>query len=70
MTMASSTTSPTASTMASRVNKLMLKPKTCIKKNPPMSESGMASMGMKADRKEPRKRKMINATMASVSTRV
>ena len=57
-TMASSTTRPTESTIASRVSRLIVKPKTCMRKTAPMSEIGIATIGMMTERHEPRKRKM------------
>jgi hypothetical protein len=69
-TMASSTTSPTESTMASSVSRLTVNPKTCIRKTAPMSESGMATTGDQTERNEPRKRKMTTTTMSSVSPSV
>ena len=55
-TMASSTTSPMASTIASRVRRLMVKPKASISAQAPTSERGMATRGMTTERTEPRKR--------------
>ena len=69
-TMASSTTRPTESTMASRVSRFTVKPKTCMRKTAPMSETGMATTGTSTERSEPRKRKMTTTTMSSVSARV
>ena len=70
MTMASSTTSPTDSTMASRVSRLSVNPKTCIRKIAPISEIGMATSGTSTERSEPRNRKMTIATISSVSLNV
>ena len=67
MTMASSTTSPTESTMASRVSRLMVKPATSIRKTAPISEIGMATTGISTERNDPRNRKMTTTTMSSVS---
>ncbi len=69
-TMASSTTRPTDSTMASSVSRLSVKPNDCIKKTLPMRETGMARIGTSTDRKEPRKKKMTSTTMINVSVRV
>ena len=69
-TMASSTTRPTESTMASRVSRLMVKPKSCMRKTAPMSETGMATTGTSTERSEPRKRKITTTTMSRVSSRV
>ena len=70
MTIASSTTRPTESTMASRVNRLMVKPNTSIKKTAPISEIGMATTGMSTERIEPRNRKMTTTTISRVSVSV
>ena len=69
-TMASSTTSPTESTMASSVSRLMVKPNAWMRKTPPISETGIATTGTSAERKEPRKRKMTITTISSVSSSV
>ena len=70
MTMASSTTSPTDSTMASSVSRFSEKPKTCIRNTAPISDTGIATSGISTDRSEPRNRKMTMATMMSVSISV
>ncbi len=70
MTMASSTTSPTESTMASSVSRLMVKPAASIRKAAPMSEIGIATTGITTERAEPRKRKITRTTMSSVSLSV
>ena len=70
MTMASSTTRPTDSTMASRVSRLMVNPATSIRNTAPISEIGMATTGISTDRNEPRNRKMTMTTMSSVSVSV
>jgi hypothetical protein len=70
MTIASSTTRPTESTMASRVSKLIVKPATSMMKTAPMSEIGMATTGMITDRTEPRNRKMTRITITRVSVSV
>ena len=70
MTIASSTTRPTDSTMASSVSRLIVKPATSIRNTAPTSETGMATTGMSTARKEPRKRKMTTTTISSVSLRV
>jgi len=69
-TMASSTTRPTDRTMASRVSRLRVNPNTCIKNTAPISDSGMATTGMKAERSEPRNKKMTSTTISRVSARV
>ena len=70
MTIASSTTKPTDSTIASSVSKLIVKPAISIRKTAPISEIGIATIGMSTDRNDPRKRKMTIMTMISVSLRV
>ena len=55
-TMASSTTSPMASTIASRVSRLMVKPIASMRKHAPTRESGMATIGMITERTVPRNR--------------
>ena len=70
MTIASSTTKPTARTIASSVSKFKVNPKTCIKKTAPMSEMGIAISGISTERNEPRNRKITTETMASVTTSV
>ncbi len=70
MTMASSTTRPTESTMASRVSRLMVKPNRSIRKTAPMSEMGIAMIGMSTARNDPRNRKMTTMTINSVSVSV
>ena len=69
-TMASSTTRPTESTMASRVSRFTVKPKTCMRNTAPMSETGMATTGTSTERSEPRKRKITSTTISSVSASV
>ena len=61
-TIASSTTNPTESTMASSVKRLMVKPNVCTRKMPPINERGMATTGTSDDRREPRKRKIVCTT--------
>jgi len=70
MTMASSTTSPTESTMASKVSKLMVNPAICMRNTAPTSEIGIATTGMIKARHEPRNKKMIATTINRVSVRV
>ena len=48
-TMASSTTIPTASTKANKVNKLMVKPKMLKKKKVPIMATGTDIAGIKVD---------------------
>jgi len=70
MTMASSTTRPTESTMASSVSRLMVKPATFARNTAPISETGIATTGMMSPRIEPRNRKITSTTMRSVSVSV
>ena len=44
--------------MASSVSRFSVKPKTCIRKTAPMSESGIATSGISTERNEPRNRKI------------
>ena len=48
----------------------MVKPKTCMRNTAPISDRGMVTTGMRAERRDPRKRKMITTTMSKVSLRV
>ena len=50
-TIASSTTIPMASTSANRVSRLMVNPKSCIKKKVPMMATGTAIAGINVDLK-------------------
>ena len=52
-TMASSTTRPTASTIASKVSRLMLKPKASISAAAPSIDKGIVTTGISTERKEP-----------------
>ncbi len=70
MTIASSTTSPTESTIASSVSRLIVNPATSIRNTAPISEIGIATMGMITARTEPRNRKITQITMSSVSASV
>ena len=70
MTIASSTTRPTESTIASSVRRLIVKPKASIRNTAPISEIGIATTGISTERAEPRKRKMTMTTIRSVSERV
>ena len=51
MTIASSTTRPTASTSASRVSVLIEKPNTHISVKAPISETGMVTIGIRVARR-------------------
>ena len=70
MTMASSTTRPMASTMASRVRVLMVKPISDIRAKAPISDTGMVTNGISVARNERRKMKMIRMTSATASQMV
>ena len=65
---ASSTTSPIASTSASSVSRLMEKPNTSIMVKVPISDSGMAITGISTERGEPRKANTTRVTISSAST--
>ena len=62
---ASSTTSPIASTSASSVSRLIEYPSTSMMKNAPTSDSGIAMSGMATARRLPRNRKITTLTMMS-----
>ena len=68
--MASSTTSPTDSTMASNVSRFSVNPNICIRKMPPISDTGIAITGTSTERTEPRNRKITTTTISSVSASV
>ena len=67
---ASSTTSPIASTSASRVSRLMEKPNISIMVKVPISDSGMAMTGISTDRGEPRNTNTTRVTISTASTSV
>ena len=66
-TMASSTTRPMASTIASRVRVLTVKPKAYIRANAPISETGMVTIGMMVARRLRRKKKITSTTSTIAS---
>ena len=66
-TMASSTTRPIASTMASSVSVLMVNPNAYISANAPISDTGMVTMGMMVARRLLRKKKITSTTSAMAS---
>ncbi len=70
ITIASSTTRPTESTIASSVSRLIVKPASIIRKTAPTSDTGIATTGMITERTEPRNRKITRMTMSSVSVSV
>jgi hypothetical protein len=67
ITIASSTTRPIASTSASRVSVLMLKPRKYIIAKAPIRLTGMVTSGMIVARIERRKKKMIRTTSTIAS---
>ena len=67
ITIASSTTRPMASTMASSVSVLMEKPNSAITAKAPISEIGMVTIGMIVALSERRNRKMISTTSTIAS---
>ena len=62
ITMASSTTSPIASTIASSVSVLIVNPNAYISANEPMSETGIVTIGMIVARRLRRKKKITSTT--------
>jgi hypothetical protein len=69
-TMASSTTRPIASTIASNERRLIEYPIRNRKKHTPISDSGMVTIGISTERKEPRKSRMMKMTMTTASEMV
>ena len=69
-TMASSTTSPIASTIASSVSRLKLKPNASIRLQTPISDSGIVTTGMMTERNEARNRKITTTTISTASISV
>ena len=65
--MASSTTRPMASTIASRVSVLMLNPIAYMKMKAPISETGMVTIGMMVARRLRRKKKITRMTRITAS---
>src|SRR3546814_4143152 len=68
--MASSTTSPMASTMASSVRVLTENPNRYISPQAPTSETGIVTMGMMLARRLRRKKKMTSTTSTMASPMV
>ena len=68
--MASSTTMPMASTMASSVSTLMEAPKKAITMKAAVIETGIATMATMVERQSRRKTRMTRITSATPSTRV
>ncbi|MGY4235287.1 hypothetical protein ACVIIW_004234 [Bradyrhizobium sp. USDA 4449] len=69
-TMASSTTRPIASTIASKVSRLKLKPNASIRVQTPIIDSGIVTTGIMTDRSEARNRKITTITMMTASPSV
>ncbi|MNO96108.1 hypothetical protein D3C76_877700 [compost metagenome] len=69
-TMASSTTRPMASTIASKVSRFRLKPNSSIRPAAPSIDSGMATTAITTLRSEPRHSQMTSTTISMASTRV
>ena len=70
ITIASSTTRPTDSTIASSVSRLIVKPAASIRNTAPTSEIGIATTAITTERSEPRNRKITAITIRSVSVSV
>ena len=70
MMIASSTTRPIASTIASKVKRLIEKPKISIMVKVPTSDKGMATVGITTERTEPRNAKTTRITITSASSSV
>ncbi len=70
ITMASSTTRPMASTMASRVSVLIEKPDSAISEKQPISDTGMVSSGMIEARNVRRNSRITSATRITASRMV
>jgi hypothetical protein len=70
ITMASSTTSPIASTRASRVRMLIEKPSKAMTAKVPITEIGIAVIGMTTARQSRRKKKITAMTMAKAMKKV
>ena len=69
-TMASSTTRPIASTIASSVRRLKLNPSISIRVQTPIIDSGIVTTGMITERNEARNRKITTITMITASPSV
>ena len=66
-TIASSTTIPTASTRPNRLRLFSVKPNIDMKKNVPISDTGIATMGITAARQVCRKMMMTSTTSSTAS---
>ena len=69
-TIASSTTSPVASTIPNSVSVLIEKPNALMKAKVPISDTGMVTLGMTVARQSWRKRKMTTMTSTIASSSV
>ena len=69
-TIASSTTRPMASTIASSDNRLIEKPSASSTAHTPISDSGIVTIGISTERNEPRNRRITTTTMATASAMV
>ncbi len=69
-TMASSTTSPIARTIASKVIRFHEKPNSCIIKATPIKDKGMVTIGIITARKEPTNKVMTINTIKAASIMV
>ncbi len=69
-TIASSTTRPIASTIASSVNVLTVKPNAYISANAPTSDTGIVTIGMTVARRLRRKKKITSTTSTIASPMV
>ena len=67
---ASSTTSPIASTSASSVSRLMEKPNNSMMVKVPINDSGMATTGISTERGDPRNANTTNVTISTAMTSV
>jgi len=62
--------SPVASVIPNSVRELIEKPKTLMKANVPISETGIVTAGITVARQSSRKKKMTMMTMITASSRV
>ncbi len=66
-TIESSTTRPTASTMASSVSVLIVKPNAYISANAPTNDTGIVTSGTSVARRLRRKKKITSTTSSTAS---
>src|SRR5882724_12056578 len=69
-TIASSTTSPVASVIPKSVSELMEKPKSLMKANVPISDTGIVTAGITVARQSSKKKKITMMTMTTASSSV